>query len=265
MLDTCPRSTATRVWATVILFILSSLTPWSVAGAEEPLSERTDPSRGAVQLIEQPRTSESPSPSESGSKKRKESKKPPSVGKSTPTTEANGAPTASLSEPVKADDMTTEPSVAVTNPAETVTSTASGAENVDAAILDAPWTAERTIELLIERAMAHGSSAYEVLAVARCETGYTFMPWRANGNLLRGSQGEVGVGQWLPPVERNHWGRTPHWREHGYHVEIGYLSGDPSAIWWDADALAWSMGPMAPAGFRSGWSCWRIRGPWWFV
>ena len=34
---------------------------------------------------------------------------------------------------------------------------------------------------------------YAVLAVARCETGYTFMPWRENGYLLRGSLGEVGV------------------------------------------------------------------------
>ena len=106
---------------------------------------------------------------------------------------------------------------------------------------------------------------YEVLAVARCETGYTFMPWRENGNLRRGSLGEVGVGQWLPPVEQNHWGRTPHWREYRYHILAAYVQGDPNAIWWDADALAWSMGPAAPAGFRSGWSCWRMRGPWWFV
>jgi hypothetical protein len=136
------------------------------------------------------------------------------------------------------------------------------AEEVEVA--DEPWTAERTIALLTERALIHGSAVYEVLAVARCETGYTFMPWRENGYLRRGSLGEVGVGQWLPPVERNHWGRTPHWREHQYHILAGYVQGDPAAIWWDADALAWSMGPAAPAGFRSGWSCWRIRGPWWF-
>ena len=141
----------------------------------------------------------------------------------------------------------------------------SQATEVETAVEDEPWTAERTIALLTERALAHGSAVYEVLAVARCETGYTFLPWRANGYLLRGSLGEVGVGQWLPPVERNHWGRTPHWREHRYHILAGYVQGDPSAIWWDADALAWSMGPAAPAGFRSGWSCWRIRGPWWFV
>jgi hypothetical protein len=140
-----------------------------------------------------------------------------------------------------------------------------GAEPVEAEVVDEPWTAERTIALLTERALVHGSAVYEVLAVARCETGYTFMPWRENGYLRRGSLGEVGVGQWLPPVERNHWGRTPHWREHQYHILAAYVQGDPSAIWWDADALAWSMGPAAPSGFRSGWSCWRIRGPWWFV
>jgi hypothetical protein len=135
----------------------------------------------------------------------------------------------------------------------------------EAEVADEPWTGERTIALLTERAIAHGSAVYEVLAVARCETGYTFMPWRENGNLRRGSLGEVGVGQWLPPVEQNHWGRTPHWREYRYHILAAYVQGDPNAIWWDADALAWSMGPAAPAGFRSGWSCWRMRGPWWFV
>jgi hypothetical protein len=140
-----------------------------------------------------------------------------------------------------------------------------GAKAVEAEVADEPWTGERTISLLTERAIAHGSAVYEVLAVARCETGYTFMPWRENGNLRRGSLGEVGVGQWLPPVERNHWGRTPHWREYQYHILAAYVQGDPNAIWWDADALAWSMGPAAPAGFRSGWSCWRTRGPWWFV
>jgi hypothetical protein len=136
---------------------------------------------------------------------------------------------------------------------------------VETQVAEEPWSAERTIALLTERAIAQGSSPYEVLAVARCETGYTFMPWRENGNLLRGSMGEVGVGQWLPPVERNHWGRTPHWQEYQYHIMAAYVNGDPNAIWWDADALAWSMGPAAPAGFRSGWSCWRIRGPWWFM
>jgi hypothetical protein len=140
-----------------------------------------------------------------------------------------------------------------------------GSGAVETAVADEPWTAERTIALLAERALANGSDPYEVLAVARCETGYSFMPWRDNGALRRGSLGEVGVGQWLPPVERNHWGRTPHWREYQYHILAGYLEGDPSAIWWDADALAWSMGPAAPAGFRAGWSCWRIRGPWWFM
>ena len=116
---------------------------------------------------------------------------------------------------------------------------------VEASVADEPWSAERTVALLTQRAIAHGSDPYEVLAVARCETGYTFMPWRDNGYLRRGSLGEVGVAQWLPPVQLNHWGRTPHWREYGYNVELGYLSGDPSAIWWDADALAWSMGPAA--------------------
>jgi hypothetical protein len=136
---------------------------------------------------------------------------------------------------------------------------------LEASVADEPWSAERTVALLTQRALAHGSDPYEVLAVARCETGYTFMPWRDNGYLRRGSLGEVGVAQWLPPVQLNHWGRTPHWREYGYNIEVGYLSGDPGAIWWDSDALAWSMGPGAPAGFRAGWSCWRIRGPWWFV
>jgi hypothetical protein len=136
---------------------------------------------------------------------------------------------------------------------------------VAASLADEPWTAERTVALLTQRAIAQGSDPYEVLAVARCETGYTFMPWRDNGYLRRGALGEVGVAQWLPPVQSTHWGRTPHWREYGYNIEVGYLSGDPSAIWWDADALAWSMGPAAPAGFRAGWSCWRNRGPWWFV
>jgi hypothetical protein len=140
-----------------------------------------------------------------------------------------------------------------------------GGAPVETEVAEEPWSAERTIELLTERAIAHGSSPNEVLAVARCETGYTFMPWRENGNLRRGSMGEVGVGQWLPPVERNHWGRTPHWLEHQYHIMAAYVNGDPDAIWWDADALAWSMGPAAPRGFKSGWSCWRIRGPWWFM
>jgi len=140
-----------------------------------------------------------------------------------------------------------------------------GVVPVETQVAEEPWSAERTIALLTERALAQGSSPYEVLAVARCETGYTFMPWRENGNLRRGSMGEVGVGQWLPPVERNHWGRTPHWQEYQYHIMAAYVNGDPDAIWWDADALAWSMGPAAPAGFRSGWSCWRNRGPWWFM
>lgn len=124
-------------------------------------------------------------------------------------------------------------------------------------------TSDRVIELLVERALAQSADAHEVLVVARCETGFTFNPWRDDGSLRRGRLGEVGLGQWLPPVERNHWGRTPHWKESGYHIEIAYEIGDPAAIWWDADALAWAMGPGAPLGFKRGWTCWRIRGWWW--
>lgn len=244
MFQAWSRWDAFRVIAIAIAIALCSMIGLPVTYAEESFASRLDPfGHGRKPAVSATPTAgdavvANPAP-ETSKKPRKKDRGAP-VNEVAPAVEA-AAPPDDEAEPAKT------------------------AKGILEASAEAPWTAERTIALLTERAMAHGSDPYEVLAVARCETGWTFMPWRENGYLLRGSLGEVGVGQWLPPVERNHWGRTPHYREYGYHIEVGYISGDPEAIWWDADALAWSMGPAAPWGFRQGWSCWRIRGPWWYV
>jgi hypothetical protein len=127
------------------------------------------------------------------------------------------------------------------------------------------WSPQKVISLLAERSTAQGADVYEVLVVARCESEFSFMPWRSDGTLRRGGLGEVGVGQWLPPVEQNHWGRTPHYKTFGYNILAAYQADDPDAIRWDVDALAWSMGPGAPSSFKEGWTCWRQRGTWWIL
>ncbi len=108
------------------------------------------------------------------------------------------------------------------------------------------------VAALRERALAHGADPALVLAVARCETGGTYWPWRADGSLLRGAAGELGIGQWLAGGA---WYSTPHYREYGYDIRAAYASGDPEAIEWDIDALAWAFSPRAPAGFGRQWSC----------
>lgn len=107
--------------------------------------------------------------------------------------------------------------------------------------------------LLRERALAHGADPAEVLAVAACETGGTFDPY------LVGGHGERGLGQWLPG-RGNAWDLTPAWREQGIDIVSAYRRGDPDAVWFDADMLAWSFGAEAAArypGLRAHWSCWR--------
>lgn len=260
MSNSVSRWDALRVWATAMVVVLCSALGWSTLHADDEMllenlehsSSVTQPAAPAGLVARGQASAEASNEPERPSKKQKRAAQ-----------KAASVPLAgSEAVPIKAPEALSIEPTPLPDPAivDQADSPGAGAEAADE-----PWTTERTIALLTERAMAHGSAVYEVLAVARCETGYTFMPWRDNGYLRRGSLGEVGVGQWLPPVERNHWGRTPHWREHRYHILAGYLEGDPDAIWWDSDALAWSMGPAAPAGFKSGWSCWRMRGPWWFV
>jgi hypothetical protein len=227
--------TVPRRWAFIALVTMASVAQPPQARAEESPGSRLDPFRGELSAASTPPTATSAPVDE---KLRASAKKP------------KGPILRSANEANTRGDSTVA---------------ASPAEESVFVEEEEPWDGDHTVSLLIERALANGADPSEVLAVARCETGYTFMPWRDDGGLRRGSLGEVGVGQWLPPVERNHWGRTPHWQEHHYHIELGYTIGDPQAIWWDADALAWSMGPNAPQGFRSGWSCWRVRGPWWFM
>ena len=96
------------------------------------------------------------------------------------------------------------------------------------------------------RAAQYGASAARVLAVIDCETGGSFNP-----NVI-GSAGERGLGQWLAG---GHWYATPHYRELGVDVRALYRAGDPDAVYWDLDGLAWAFSPLAPAGFWRGWSC----------
>lgn len=106
--------------------------------------------------------------------------------------------------------------------------------------------------VLRERAETHGADVATVLRVADCETGGTWSPWRADGSLLRGSSGELGIGQWLAGGA---WYETPGWRDYRYDLRAAYESGDPEALDWDLDNLAWAFGASAPARMRGQWSC----------
>src|SRR3954451_13749255 len=51
------------------------------------------------------------------------------------------------------------------------------------------WSPQKVISLLAERCTAQGGGGYEVLVVARCESEFSFMPWRSDGSLRRGGLG----------------------------------------------------------------------------
>lgn len=114
------------------------------------------------------------------------------------------------------------------------------------------WTPEAVQDLVIERSQRYGARPSRVLAVAACETGQTWLPWRTDGRLLRGAHGELGIGQWLAGGA---WLQTPHYRQWGYDVRLAYESGDPDAIVWDVDGLAWAFSPAAPSTMSGQWSC----------
>lgn len=111
------------------------------------------------------------------------------------------------------------------------------------------YSQQEVQELIIDRAIVRGANPDEVLRVAMCETGQTLNPNKV------GIYGTIGIGQWMPPVYANHYGRTPHWTDYKYDLFEHYALGDPEAVSWDVDALAWSFSPSAPKGFKYGWQC----------
>lgn len=107
---------------------------------------------------------------------------------------------------------------------------------------------QANVDLLIERAEAHGAIPSRVLDVASCETGGTFDAWGSIGSL-----GERGLGQWLPG--RAAWRETPTYQAWRFDITNEYARGNPEAVWHDADQLAWGLGPQAPPNFWKNWSC----------
>lgn len=101
------------------------------------------------------------------------------------------------------------------------------------------------IELLTERAIAHGASPDRVLGVVGCETGQTF---RSD---LIGALGERGYGQWLPGPAA--WRETPAYQVEGIDIVAEYRRGGLTAEWHDADMLGWAFGPDAPPDFARHW------------
>lgn len=113
-------------------------------------------------------------------------------------------------------------------------------------------TQDDVIALATERAEAWGASPARVLSIIRCETGGKMRPDYPDGRLLVGSSGELGVGQWL---RGGAWESTPQSRVLGINVRALYQNGDPEALFWDVDGLAWAFSPKAPRGMQAQWSC----------
>ena len=101
------------------------------------------------------------------------------------------------------------------------------------------------VELLTERAYAHGADPDIVIGFARCEGGGSLQPYAVGG------LGERGMAQWLPG-RGNHWDMSPNWKVHRIDIVAMYRAGDPDAVFFDADSLAWFVGE-APHLMRTGW------------
>lgn len=105
------------------------------------------------------------------------------------------------------------------------------------------WTPTDIQDLIIDRANYYGANASELIRVASCETGGTFSPY------LIGSMGERGVAQWLPGNAA--WRSTPAYKQYGIDIVSMYRSGDPDAIYFDIDMMAWAFANR----MQSQWSC----------
>lgn len=101
----------------------------------------------------------------------------------------------------------------------------------------ATWSPEAVRDVIWDRAVHHGVSAQQLIALASCETGGTFDP------SLIGTQGEVSVFQLHPQ------GLGRHARQVGY--------DDPTDTWQAADYTArvfsgeWAWQGVGP----SAWTC----------
>jgi hypothetical protein len=120
-----------------------------------------------------------------------------------------------------------------------------------ALIAAATWSPETVKQIVAERAEAYGASPALVLSVAACETGGSFSPERV------GSNGERGIGQWLPG-RGNHWDRTPAWRVWQIDIVHEYVQRGPveEVVWLDIDQLAWSLSPEAEKVYPDNWRGW---------
>lgn len=92
--------------------------------------------------------------------------------------------------------------------------------------------------LIVDRAAAHGIASAPLACTLWRES-----RWRPSA---RGSSGEVGLAQWLPPVDRNAWGQTSAWRLQGIDIGREYRLGNPDAAYFDVDAAAELFARGAP-------------------
>ncbi len=113
-------------------------------------------------------------------------------------------------------------------------------------VVSAAMSQDQLGELLRERAIAHNADPELVIGFARCEGGGSLTPDAI------GAAGERGMAQWYPG-RGNHYDMTPNWTAHRIDVVALYRAGDPDAVWFDADSLAWFIGEGPRAAVRSGW------------
>jgi hypothetical protein len=109
--------------------------------------------------------------------------------------------------------------------------------------------ADTVQQMLMQAAVRHGTQIARLLAVAECETGRSWDPYRV------GRYGERGVGQWHPA-------RTAAWRMTSYAkrdiwVTDLYRDEASNATWIDLDGLAEVFAEQPESTLRNEWTCYR--------
>lgn len=111
------------------------------------------------------------------------------------------------------------------------------------ALFGASLTQSPLEELIVAKAIEHGSDPIKVLRVAQCES-------KLNPNAI-GKNGERGIFQWLPG-RGNAWDNTPAYREQGIDIVSLYQMNHEHATYYDIDQGAWAL-QFARLALQ--WSC----------